>query len=85
MHRLWRYIKRNISFSKDTGLRVIHHMDADGTSWQMTQIGGIPQESFDCNCGHCQSDYDCCGGTFCKWVNSWLGGIITCGHYSINV
>ena len=59
-----------------------HSKDYD--SYKVIQIGGEPQYEYDCSCSSCQQDFDCCGNTFCSWVQSYLWGFITIGHYFVN-
>jgi hypothetical protein len=73
-------MRKRLSFSKEYGIGIAYHIADDGTSWKRLQIGGQPQEEYQCHCS-----YDCCGHTFCNWVNSYLGGFITIGSYAINV
>ena len=54
-------------------------------SWKAIQVGGAPQERYNCNCSVCMNDGDCCGQTVCWYVRSWLWGFVTVGYYSINV
>lgn len=61
-------------------LRFRFNVDKYGESWKVLQIGGVPQQIIEIH-----SDYDCTGKTFCKYVDSYLGGFITVGHYGIDV
>jgi hypothetical protein len=59
--------------------------DKDGESWKYIKVGGVPQVSARCECSSCMNDFDCCGNVFCSWVQSYLWGFITIGHYSYNI
>lgn len=53
--------------------------DIDVESWKVLKIGGSPLYTFDTG-----SEHDCSGRTFCKYVDSYLFGFITVGHYAID-
>lgn len=65
---------------RDGALRVLFDMDKYGESWKVLSIGGRPQGIIEIN-----SAYDCTGKTFCKYVDSYFGGLVTVGHYGIDV
>lgn len=71
MGAIMRFIKEGMSFK--------YYEDKYGESWRMMRIGGIPQAIIEI-----YSDYDCTGKTFCKYVDSYLNGFITIGHYGID-
>jgi hypothetical protein len=75
---LIRKIRSVINFS-DGVLRVKYGSDKYGESWKVLQIGGT-QETFSCSCA-----YDCCAHTFCNIVEKHFFGLVTIGHYQVNV
>lgn len=61
------------------GLDFRFNTDKHGESWKILRIGGIPQKTIEI-----YSDYDCTGKIFCKYVDSYLSGFVTVGHYGID-
>lgn len=64
----------------DEGKVFEYDREEDGEMWYELHIGGLPQETYTCDC-----EYDCCGHVFCMAVYSYFGGFITIGRYGINV
>ena len=58
---------------------LVFGMGRDGEDWKVLTIG---QEQFPTTCHH---SYDCCGKTYCRYVEKFLFGLIQIGDYYINI
>ena len=68
------------NFTIDDGFNIFIYDKSGSEYWKRIKIGGHPQEAYGTGC-----DYDCSGRTFCHFVNSYLNGFVTVGHYGVDI